>query len=83
MRKNIPSFPEAAKFSLENLPIDPESVKTPYDYMKLFISDEFVNKVKKETKRYAAKQKHLGFQSKVDDFFIRASRGIMFMTGYL
>ena len=81
--KSISSFPEAAKFSLENLPIDPETVKTPYDYMKLFISDKFVHKVVKETKRFAAKQNHLSFQSNVDESLIRASHAIMFMTGYL
>ena len=52
--KSIPYFHEAAKFSLENLPIDPETVKTPYHYTKLFILDIFVNKVVKETKRYTA-----------------------------
>ena len=82
-QKIIPSFPEAAKFSLENLPINSETVKTPYDYMKLFISDKFVNKVMKETKRYAGKQNHLDFQSKVDESLIRASHAIMFMIGYL
>ena len=81
--KSIPSFPKAAKFSLENLPIDPETEKTPYDFMKLFISDKFVNKLVKETKRYATKQNHLGFQSKVDESLIRASHCSMFMTGYL
>ena len=80
--KSIPSFPEAANFSLENLPITLETVKTPYNYMKLFISDKSVNKVVKETKRYAAKQNHLVFQSKVDESLIRARHAIMFMTGH-
>ena len=51
--------------------------------MKLFISDKSVNKVVKETKRYAAKQNHLVFQSKVDESLIRARHAIRFMTGYL
>ena len=81
--KNIPSFPEAAKFCHDNLPIDPYTLNTPYDYMKLFISDTFVEKVVKETKRYAAKHNNLAFQAKVDDSLIRASHAVMFMTGYL
>ena len=79
--KNSPSFPEAAKFSHDNLPIDPYTLNTPYDYIKLFISDTFVEKVVKETKRYAAKHNYLTFQAKVDDSLIRASHAVMFMTG--
>ena len=81
--KNILSFPEAAKFSHDNLPIDPYSHNTPYVYLKLFISDTFVEKMVKETKRYAAKHNNLAFQAKVDDSLIRASHAVMFMTGYL
>ena len=82
LEKSIPSFPEAAKFSLENLPINTETVKTPRDYIK-FLFQIKEPKVVTETKRYAAKKKHLGFQSKVDESLIRASHAIMFMTGYL
>ena len=37
----------------------------------------------KEKKRYAAKQNHLVFPSKVDESLIRARHAIRFMTGYL
>ena len=48
--KNISTFPENLKLSRDNLPINPNRVKTPYDYMKHFISDDFANKDVKETK---------------------------------
>ena len=71
------------KFSRDNLPIDSGQVKTPYDFLKLFISDEFVDKVAKETKRYAGRQNQSTFQAKVDSSLIRSSHAIMFLTGYL
>ena len=34
-----------AIFPPDNLPIDPDEVTTPYDFLKLFISDDFVMEV--------------------------------------
>ena len=78
--KNIPPF-EQIIFDPHEL-IDFQTTDTPYDYMKLFIPDEFIDKVVEETRRYAA-QRNDPFQSKVNADLIRTSQAIMFMTGYI
>lgn len=81
--KCIPVFPRAGLFTEDNLPFDINEVKSPYDYMKLFIPDELIDKIVKETKRYAAEENCPVFQDKVDRDIIRASHAIMMMSGYL
>lgn len=81
--KCIPAFPAADLFTPDNLPIDINEVKNPYDYMKLFISDELVDKIVKETKRYSAQQNCPTYQARVDRDLIRASHAIMLMSGYI
>jgi hypothetical protein len=76
-----PSFPNI--WTVYNLPLDIYEVKNPYDYMKLFISDPLVEKIIKETKRYAVRQNCPAFQAKVDINLIRASHAIMMLSGYL
>lgn len=81
--KCIPAFPAADLFTADNLPIDISKVKNPYDYMKLFIPDELVDKIVNETKRYSAQQNCPTFQVKVNRDLIRASHAIMLMSGYI
>ncbi|KAK3862761.1 hypothetical protein Pcinc_031408 [Petrolisthes cinctipes] len=81
--KYIPAFPTADLFTVDNLPIDINKVKNPYDYMKLFIPDKLVDKIVKETKRYSAQQNCPTFQVRVDRDLIRASHAIMLMSGYI
>ena len=63
--------------------VESDHVKTLYDFMKLFISDDFIKIVMTETQRYAVKQNQLGFQSKVANSPLKASYAIMFMTEHL
>lgn len=78
-----PGLTRAVLFTEDNLPFDINEVKSPYDYMKLFISEELVDKTVSETKRCSSQQNCPAFQATVDIDIIRASHVIMMMSGYL
>ena len=78
--KCVPDFPSTGHYFRDTFPFDINEMKTPYDYMKLFISDQVVDKIVKETRRYAALQNCTAFQAKVDRDLIRTSQAIMMMS---
>ncbi|XP_066969214.1 piggyBac transposable element-derived protein 3-like [Macrobrachium rosenbergii] len=78
----MPIF-SGAKWTKVALPIDPDVIVTPYDYLKLFLPDSCIEKIVKETKRYAGQCNNQGFRAIVSIDMIRASHAIMYLTGYV
>ena len=78
--KSIPKYDDQ-KWNKTNLPFDVDKVKTPYDYLKVFIPDSLVSKIVEETKLYAAQKNK--FDLKIDENTIRASHAILFLSGYM
>jgi DNA excision repair protein ERCC-6 len=61
----------------------PESCKTPYDYHKLFLDDNFVDEMVRTSQLYAIRKDRAEVHQKITNDSIRTSIAIMHMTGYL
>jgi hypothetical protein len=73
----VPDFLE------QPLPTVPDEGKTPFDFYKLFLSDEFVDKMVTASRMYAMRKGRADIQSKITNNSLRTSIAIMHMTGYL
>jgi DNA excision repair protein ERCC-6 len=65
------------------LPAVPDECKTPYDFHKLFLSDEFVDKMAQASQMYAVRKGRTDIPAKISNDSLRTSIAIMHMTGYL
>jgi len=74
------AVPELEEQPMKTLP---EDCRTPYDFHKLFVSDEFVNEVVEISRSYAMKKDRPEVAAKLTNNSVRISIGIMHMTGYL
>ena len=66
-----------------DLPFDINRVINPYDFICLFVSDDIIDKIVTETKRYAGLKNDARYQTMVDRSTIRCSQAIMYLTGYI
>lgn len=61
----------------------PEDCKSPYEFLKLFLSDQFVEKVVEYSKSYAVRRGREDLLSKLSSDNLWLSFGVMYMTGYI
>ncbi len=61
---------------------DLSDAKIPYDFFILFMTDEFVNKVVKVSRKYAIRKDRPDVQAKITNNSIRLSQAIMYISGY-
>jgi hypothetical protein len=61
----------------------PDNCRTPYDYHKLFLDDEFVDEMVRTSRLYAVRKNKPEVQQKITNNSIRTSVAVMHMTGYL
>lgn len=80
--QKIPPF-HAEKWTKTTLPIDPDVIRTPYDYLLLFLPDSCIDNIVQEIKKYAGQKNNQDFGSRVNRNMIRASHAIMYLSGYL
>lgn len=84
--KYTPLFPRATLYAKDDLPTDVNEVKSPNDFIKLYIWDESVDETIIETKCYTGRENRPSvrpnFQAKVGKEIIRTSLAIMKITGY-
>ena len=66
-----------------DLSFDITKVLTPYDFFCLFVSDDIIDKIVTETKRFAGVKNDARYQTMVDRSIIRCSHAIMYLTGYM
>ena len=71
------------KFDQQPLKQLPPDCNTPYDFHKLFVPDDFVDKVVKLSREYAVRKDKPEVQHKLTHNNIRITHAIMYMTGYL
>lgn len=61
----------------------PEECSTPYDFHKLFMSDEFIDETVRVSRIYAVRKGKPDLPSKITNDSLRTSQAIMYLTGYL
>jgi hypothetical protein len=74
------SVPEFYEQPLKTLP---DGCDTPYDFFKLFVTDEFVDQTVEASQLYAGRKGRVQIQPKLTHNNIRISHAIMYMTGYI
>ena len=74
------SVPDFQEQPLKTLPDDCDS---PYDFFKLFVTDEFVDHTVETSIHYAGTNGHVHVQPKLTHNNIRITHAIMYMTGYI
>ncbi len=76
------SVPEFQEQPLKTLP---DGCDTPYDFLKLFVPDKFVDQTVETSRLYAARKGNTNSHilPKLTHNIIRISHAIMYLTGYL
>ena len=75
--KNIPAVSNITKKSV------PEEYITPLDFFKIFVTDEFIDKITASSINYANKKNRPEVAAKLTSSTMRVSHAVMFMTGYI
>jgi hypothetical protein len=70
-------------FQKEPLKAVPDECQTPYDFHKLFLSDEFVDNMVRVSRMYAVRKGRPDLPVKITNDSLRVSMAIMYVTGYL
>jgi len=74
---NIPDMEEP------DFKMPPESCQIPYDFYKLFVSDEFIGRMAESSQQYAAAKNKPEVVDKLTADNLRVSHAIMHLSGYL
>ena len=75
--KKIPAVSNITKKSV------PEEYITPLDFFKIFVTDEFIDKITASSINYANKKNRPEVAAKLTSSTMRVSHAVMFMTGYI
>jgi DNA excision repair protein ERCC-6 len=70
-------------FQKEPLKAVPDECQTPYDFHKLFLSDDFVDNLVTASRMYAVRKGRQDLPVKITNDSLRVSMAIMYLTGYL
>jgi Transposase IS4 len=73
------------QFQQEGLKEVPDECKTPYDFHKLFLPDEFVNEMVRVSNKYAMRKGREDMLTKntITNDSLRVTMAIMYLSGYL
>lgn len=61
----------------------PADCSTPYDFHKLFMTDEFIDETVRVSRIYAVRKGKPDLPAKITNNSLRTSQAIMYLTGYL
>lgn len=76
--ENIPPFEQV----LPSKAVD-ENTYLPYDFLRLFITDEFLDKLSTKSQLYCARRGHIDKAALLTQDNLLTSMGIMYLSGYL
>jgi hypothetical protein len=74
------AVPDFVQQPLKEIPID---CKTPYDFHRLFLDDEFMEMLVRMSRQYAVRKNKPELSNKITLDSLKISMAIMYMTGYI